>query len=201
MAVKLAIIYYSSTGTTYQLARALEEGAKKAGAEVRFRKVKELAPQEAINSNEKWKKHLEETKDVQEASVDDLEWADAFILGTPTRFGLPSSQLKQFMDLTGPLWSKGKLVNKIASSFTSTATKHGGQESTILNINTAFYHWGSIIVSPGYAASSQFESGNPYGASFTSQNGELNPDESALTAAGFQAKRVVEVTKKFKGES
>lgn len=200
MAVKLAIIYYSSTGTTYQLARAIEEGAKEEGAEVRFRKVKELAPQEAIKSNEKWEKHLQATKDIPEATPDDLEWADAIIIGTPTRFGLPSSQVKQYLDLMGPLWSKGKLIDKVASSFTSTATKHGGQETTILNLNTTYYHWGCIIVSPAYAHPGQFESGNPYGTSFTSQNGELDPDEAALNAGRFQGKRVVQVTKRLKGE-
>ena len=200
MAVKLTIIYYSATGTTYQLARAIEEGAKGEGAEIRFRKVKELAPQEAINSNEKWKQHLEETKDVQEASVDDVDWADALIFGTPTRYGLPTSQLKQFIDMTGPLWAKGKLADKICSSFTSTATKHGGQETTITNLNTTFYHWGSIIVGPGYADPVQFEAGNPYGASFTSSNGEKDPDETALKSARFQGKRVVQLAKRFKGE-
>jgi NAD(P)H dehydrogenase (quinone) len=197
MSVKLAIIYYSATGTTYDLAKEMEAAAQEAGAEVRLRKVKELAPKEAIESNEKWKKHLEATKDVQEASNDDLEWADAIILGSPTRYGSPTSQLRQFLDGTGPLWQKGKLVNKIASSFTTTATAHGGQESTILNLNTTFYHFGCIIIAPGYADPIQFEAGNPYGASFISQNGKLDPDETSRKAARFQAKRVVEVTKKF----
>lgn len=198
MAIKLSIIYYSSTGTTFQLAKEMEAAAKEAGAEVRLRKVKELAPEEAISSNEKWKEHLEATKDIPEPSNDDLEWCDAFILGTPTRYGLPSAQLKQFMDGTGPLWAKGKLVNKVVSSFTSTATPHGGQETTLININTAFYHWGCIIVAPGYADEIQFQSGNPYGSSFTSQNGQLDPDETARKAARFQAKRMVEVTEKMK---
>ncbi|RYD88126.1 MAG: NAD(P)H:quinone oxidoreductase, partial [Sphingobacteriales bacterium] len=148
MAVKVAIIYYSATSTTYQLAKAIEEGAKNAGAETRLRKVKELAPPEAIESNERWKQHAEATKNIPEASLDDLEWADAIILGAPTRYGLPASQMKQFMDTTGPLWGKGALVNKIGSAFTSTATTHGGQESTILAMCNVFYHWGCIIVAP-----------------------------------------------------
>lgn len=199
MSVKVAVIYYSATGTTYDLARAVEAGAKEAGAEVRFRKVRELAPEEAIKSNEGWSKHRLQTQDVEEASNDDLEWADAIILGTPTRYGLPSAQLKQFIDGTGPLWGSGKLVNKIGSSFTTTATAHGGQETTLTALNNVFYHWGSIIVAPSYADPIQFQSGNPYGTSFTSNNGELDPDEVALKAAKFQAKRVVEVTKKFTG--
>ena len=200
MSIKVAIIYYSATGTTYELARAIEEGAKAAGAEVRFRKVHELAPEEAIKNNEGWAKHLSATQDVAEASNDDLEWADAIILGTPTRYGLPSAQLKQFIDATGPLWGSGKLVNKIGSSFTTTATAHGGQETTLTALNNIFYHWGSIIVAPSYADPIQFQAGNPYGSSFTSNNGELDPDEVARNAAKFQAKRVVEVTKKFVGE-
>ena len=199
MSVKVAVIYYSATGTTYKLARAVEEGAKAAGAEVRFRKVRELAPEEAIKSNEGWSKHRLQTQDVAEASNDDLEWADAIILGTPTRYGLPSAQLKQFIDGTGPLWGSGKLVNKIGSSFTTTATAHGGQETTLTALNNIFYHWGSIIVAPSYADPIQFQAGNPYGSSFTSNNGELDPDEVARNAAKFQAKRVVEVTKKFIG--
>ena len=157
MAVKVAIIYYSATGTTYALARAIEEGAKAAGAEVRFRKVHELAPEEAIKSNEGWAAHSLETQSVEEASNDDLEWADAIIFGTPTRYGLPTAQLKQFIDGTGGLWAKGALVNKVCSSFTSTGTAHGGQETTIVNLNTTFYHWGALIVGPGYADPIQFQ--------------------------------------------
>ncbi|MFD2570724.1 NAD(P)H:quinone oxidoreductase [Spirosoma soli] len=195
--VKIAVIYYSATGTTYKMARAVEEGAKAAGAEVKVLKVKELAPQEAIASNEGWSAHRLETQDVPEATLADLEWADAIILGAPTRYGLPAAQLKQFIDTTGPLWGQGKLVNKITSSFTSAATAHGGHESTILALNNTFYHWGSIIVGPGYADPIQFQSGNPYGTSHTSQNGSVPPDEVALNAARFQGKRVAEVTTMF----
>jgi len=197
MAVKVAIIYYSSTGTTYRLARAVEEGAKEAGAEVRLRKVKELAPEEAIASNEGWAENVRATQDVQEATLDDLTWADAIVFGTPTRYGLPTAQLKQFIDTTGGLWATGKLVNKVVSSFTSAPTAHGGQESTILALNNTFYHWGSIIVGPGYADPIQFQSGNPYGVSFKSDNGQTRPDETALSAARFQGKRVAEVAAQF----
>lgn len=197
MQAKVAIIYYSQTGTTYELAKAVEEGAKAAGAEVRLLKVKETAPDEVWQGNENWKKHREETDHIAEATNADLEWADAVIFGTPTRYGLPSAQLKNFMDQTGSLWAKGALVNKIGSSFTTTATAHGGQEQTILAMNTVFYHYGMIIVSPGYVEKSQFESGNPYGASFTSNNGQLDPDEAAITAGKLQGRRVAEVTTQF----
>ena len=197
MKSKIAIIYYSSTGTTYQLAKAIEEGAREAGAEVRILKVKETAPEAAIKSNEKWAKHIEETAGVAEAGLADLEWADAIIFGTPTRYGGATSQLRAFIDTTGGLWFQGKLANKIGSSFTTTATPHGGQENTILSLNSVFYHWGSLIVSPAYLDPIKFQTGNPYGSSFTSNNGELDPDEAALAAARFQGKRVAEVTAQF----
>ena len=197
MAVKLAIIYYSSTGTTYRLARAVEEGAREAGAEVRLRKVHELAPEAAIASNKGWAEHRQESQDVEEATHDDLRWADALVFGTPTRYGLPTAQLKQFIDTTGPLWAAGELVNKIVSSFTSAATAHGGQESTILSLNNTFYHWGSIIVGPGYADPIQFQSGNPYGVSFQSNNGAARPDETTLAAARFQGRRVAQIAAQF----
>ena len=194
---KVAIIYYSQTGTTHLLAQAVEEGAREAGAETRILKVKETAPDEVWENNPAWKEHREKTSDVREATNDDLEWADAIIFGTPTRYGLPAAQLKNFMDQTGALWARGALTNKIGSSFTSTATAHGGQEATILAINTAFYHWNMLIVSPGYADPIQFQAGNPYGASFTSNNGQLDPDETALASARFQGKRVTEVASQF----
>lgn len=197
MRPKVAIIYYSATGTTYALARDVEKGAKEAGAETRFRKVKELAPQEAINSNKGWAEHAKETQDVQEASLDDLEWADAIIFGTPTRYGLPTAQIKQFIDQTGGLWATGKLVNKIVSSFASASTAHGGHETTITALNNTFYHWGSIIVGLGYVNENQFKAGNPYGASFISNNGTLDPDETALAAARLQGKRVAEITSQY----
>ena len=194
---KVAVVYYSATGTTYKLAKAVEEGAAAAGAEVRVLKVRELAPEAAIATNEGWSAHRLETQNVPEATNDDLEWADAIILGTPTRYGLPTAQLKQFIDGTGPLWGAGKLVNKVGSSFTSVATLHGGHESTLLALNNTFYHWGAILVPPAYADGAQFASGTPYGSSFTSNNGALDPDETALAAARFQGKRVAEVTAQF----
>jgi len=194
---KVAVIYYSQTGTTHLLAEAVESGAREAGAETRLLKVKETAPDEVWGNNPVWKQHREETSNIREATNDDLEWADAIIFGTPTRYGLPSAQLKNFLDQTGGLWAKGALVNKIGSSFTTTATAHGGQEATILAINTAFYHWGMIIVAPGYVEASQFQSGNPYGASFTSNNGQLAPDEIARTAGRLQGRRVAEVAAQF----
>lgn len=196
--VKVSVVYYSATGSVYQLARAAAEAAEKAGAEVRLRKVHELAPQEAVQSNEGWSKHALETQDVPEATLDDLDWADAILLGTPTRYGLPTAQLKQFIDQTGPLWGQGKLVNKVASSFTSAGTAHGGQETTITALNNTFYHWGAIIVPPGYADAVQFQAGNPYGTSHVSNNGATPPGEVELAAIAFQATRATQIAAALK---
>ncbi len=193
MPIKAAVIYYSATGTVFQLARQAAMAAEKAGAEARLRKVRELAPEQAIASNQGWAAHVAATRHVAEASLDDLEWADVIVLGAPTRYGLPAAQMKQFLDTTGPLWAQGKLVNKVGTSFTAAATRHGGQESTILALNNTFYHWGSIIVPPGYADPVQFQAANPYGASHTSDNGEDMPGELELAAVEFQVRRAIEV--------
>ena len=188
MATKVAVIYYSATGNVYKLAQAIEEGAKEAGAEVRFRKVHELAPEEAIKSNQGWSDHALMTEDVPEADLADLEWADAYIFGTPTRFGNVSAQLKQFIDTTGGLWFEGKLADKVVSGFTSASNAHGGQESTLISLYNVFAHWGSIVVTPGYTDPVLFEAGgNPYGASSTNE-----PSEQELAAARYLGRRVAE---------
>lgn len=191
--VKLAIIYYSMGGTNYQLAKWAAEGAKEAGAEVRILKVHELAPQSVIDSNPVWKAHVEETRDIPEAQTADLEWADAFIFSTPTRFGGMASQMKQFLDMQGGLWAQGKTVNKVASAMSSAQNPHGGQEATILSIYTTMYHWGAIVAAPGYTDPVLFGAGgNPYGTSVTvDQNGNMIEDVQA--AVKHQAKRTVTV--------
>lgn len=187
--VKAAIIYYSATGTVHALAQAAAEGAEKAGAQIRLRKVAELAPPEAINANPAWSQHLQDTADVTEARLDDLAWADVVLFGTPTRFGNPASQLRAFIDTTGPLWFEGKLADKVYSAFTASNTAHGGQESTILTLGNTFYHWGGVIVPPGYTDPVQFKSGNPYGTSHVA--GEGSPNDVTLEAARYQARRAV----------
>jgi NAD(P)H dehydrogenase (quinone) len=188
--VNVAIIYYSATGTVYALARAAAEGAEKAGAHVRLRKVAELAPPEAISAHPAWGQHLQDTADVAQASIDDLDWADAVLFGTPTRFGTPSGQLKAFIDTAGPLWRAGKLANKVYSVFTASGTAHGGQESTILALGNVFYHWGGIIVPPGYTDPVQAKTGNPYGTSHVAGDGP--PGDVVLEAASYQARRVAD---------
>ena len=193
---KVAVVYYSATGNVYKLARAVEEGAKEAGAEVRFRKVHELAPEEAIKSNQGWYDHSLETQDVPEALSEDMEWADAYVFGTPTRFGNASAQLKQFIDTLGGLWFQGKLADKVASAFTSAQNPHGGQESTLISLYNVFAHWGAIIVPPGYTDPLLYESGgNPYGAS--SNGTEEGPTDQELASARYLGKRAAEKAEAF----
>lgn len=188
---KVAVIYYSATGNVYRLAQAVEEGAKEAGAEVRFRKVRELAPEEAVKSNEGWYQHSLETQDVPEAELGDLEWADAYVFGTPTRFGNMAAQLKQFLDTTGGLWFEGKLADKVVGGFTSAQNAHGGQESTLITMNNIFMHWGAIIVPTGYTSEEVFAAGgNPYGTSSTGR--EEGPNEQELAVARYQGRRIAE---------
>ncbi len=193
----LAIFYYSSTGTNYQLAQWAEQSASEAGAEVRLRKIQELAPEEAIAQNPAWKQHYEATKDVPEATNDDIEWADGMIFSVPTRFGNVPSQVKQFLDTAGGLWAQGKTVNKVVSAMSSAQNPHGGQEATILNLYTSMFHWGAIIAAPGYTNQELFTAGgNPYGVSVTvDQDG--NMVEDVEKAVKHQAARTVEVTNKM----
>jgi NAD(P)H dehydrogenase (quinone) len=187
--VNVAIIYYSATGTLHALAQAAAEGAEKAGATVRLRRVAETAAPEVIDAKPEWARHLQETADVPVAGHDDLIWADAVLFGTPTRFGNPASQLRAFMESTGPLWFQGALADKVYSAFTASNTAHGGQESTLLALGNTFYHWGGIIVPPGYTDPVQFASGNPYGTSHVAGSGA--PDDVIVEAARHQARRAV----------
>jgi len=175
---KVAIIYYSSTGNAYQLVKAAEEGARAAGAETRVRKVRELAPDEAIATNAGWQQHVRSTESVPHATLENLEWSDGYIFATPTRYGNISAQLKQFLDASGPLWAQGKLANKAVAGIAGAGNAHGGQETTLLALYNSMYHWGAVVVAPGYTDSLLYAAGgNPYGVSYT----ELG---LALTAGG-----------------
>ncbi|WP_406004754.1 NAD(P)H:quinone oxidoreductase [Streptomyces sp. NBC_00637] len=198
--VNVCVIYYSATGNLHTMALAAAEGAHRAGASVRVRKVRELAPPEAVESVPAWARHLQDTADIEEAALDDLSWADALLFGTPTRFGNVCSQLKAFIDTTGGLWQAGALADKVVSAFTATGTAHGGQESTILALSNTFYHWGAIIVPPGYTDPVQFRTGNPYGTSHVTGVGGSagGPTETVLQAARHQARRVTETAAALK---
>jgi NAD(P)H dehydrogenase (quinone) len=187
---KIAVIYYSATGNAYKIALAVAAGATAAGAEVRVRKVRELAPDEAIASNKGWEAHRVATQHIEEATLADLEWADGYAFGTPTRFGVVSAQLKQFLDTTGPLWAKGVLANKAFTAFTGASYAHGGQEATLFSIYTVAYHWGAIVVPPSYTDPSIGKAGgNPYGTSYTDPRGGELSDET-IAAARYQGARL-----------
>ena len=191
--IRAAIIFYSSTGANYQLARWAAEAAEEVGAETRIRKVKELAPASAIDANPAWKKHVERAREVEDAAMEDLEWADVIIFSAPTRYGTLPAQMKQFLDMTGPLWSQGKLANKIVTAMSSAQNPHGGQEATILSLYTSMFHWGALVVAPGYTNPVLFKAGgNPYGTSVSvDDKGQMKED--VKEAVFHQAKRAVTV--------
>ncbi|QNL51768.1 NAD(P)H-dependent oxidoreductase [Olivibacter sp. SDN3] len=194
---KIAVIYYSSTGTNYKLAKWAADAADEAGNDVKLLKIKETAPDDAIDSNPDWKKHIDQTKDVPEVSLDDLEWADGLIFAFPTRYGGTPSQVQQFLDTTGGLWSKGKLANKAVSAMTSAVNTHGGQETTLLSFYISVMHWGSIIAAPGYTAKVLFKAGgNPYGVSVNAEAAITGDTELAVK---HQAKRTADIAGALKG--
>lgn len=194
--LKLAIIYYSSTGTNYTLAREAESAAKDLGVEnIRFKRVDETVPEEVIKENEDWYNHYQETKEIETATVDDLDWADAIIFSYPTRYGDAPSQFKSLIDSTGALWQNGKLVNKVVTGMTSAANPHGGQEGTLLSLYKTMMHWGAIVAAPGYADPVIFETGgNPYGFSMI---GGSDLDGKQKQAIAAQVKRALEITEKI----
>lgn len=197
--VNVAVVYYSSTGTTHAMAERLSQSAEKAGAEVRLRQVAELAPDEVVASVDEWARHREETRDLPQATPDDVVWADVVLLGSPTRFGNVASQLKQFLDQLGPQWGQGLLADKVYAGFTSTQTAHGGQESTLLALYNTIHHFGGLIVSPGYTDPLKFADGNPYGVSHVTgpQNDEAL-GTAQLDALDHMAERAVDVARRLK---
>ncbi|MFI5931082.1 NAD(P)H:quinone oxidoreductase [Actinoplanes sp. NPDC051494] len=197
--VKLAIIYYSSTGTIHGMAERLQQAGEKAGAEVRLRQVAELAPEEAIASNTAWSQHFDRTKNEPKATADDIVWADAVLLGTPTRYGNVASQLKQYLDTLGAQWGQGLLANKAYAGFTASQTAHGGQESTLLALYNSIYHFGGVIVPPGYTDPLKFADGNPYGVSHVTGATNDAPVPDEVTAAlDHLATRIITIAAKLK---
>ncbi|WP_055555557.1 NAD(P)H:quinone oxidoreductase [Streptomyces sp. NBRC 110028] len=196
--IKVAVVYYSSTGTIAEIGKHIAQCAKEAGAEVRLLKAAELAPQDAIDSNAAWAANAAATAGIPEATPADIEWADAVIFGSPTRFGNIASQLKQFIDTLGGLWGQGKLADKVYSGFTSSATTHGGQESTLLALYNSFHHFGGIVVAPGYTDPAKFADGNPYGTSHVDAQGDNPVAQTTREAARVQAERVVRITTALK---
>ena len=203
--MKILIVYYSTYGHVHKMAEAVAEGAKQIeGAEVVMRRVPETLPEEvlakmgAIDAQQSM-------SHVPVATVDELASADAVIFGTPTRFGNMCGQMRQFLDATGQLWASGTLVGKVGSVFTSSATQHGGQESTILSFHISLLHQGFVIVGLPYAFQGQMRIDeitgcSPYGAStIAGGTGERLPSENELEGARFQGKHVAAITQKLAG--
>lgn len=201
--MKVLIVFYSTYGHVYKMAEAIAEGANTvSGARVEIRRVPETLPGEvlekmgAIDAQKTFSR-------IPECTVDDLTRADAIIFGTPTRFGNMCGQMRQFLDATGQLWANGSLVGKVGSVFTSTATQHGGQESTILTFHVTLLHHGFVVVGLPYAFQGQMRideitGGSPYGAStITGGDGSRMPSENELEAARFQGKHVAGIAAKL----
>ncbi|MFW6373575.1 MAG: NAD(P)H:quinone oxidoreductase [Thermodesulfobacteriota bacterium] len=204
--MKVLVVYYSMYGHTYQMAQAVAEGVQSVeGAELVLRRVQELEiVDKIIDDNEAARKVRDQQKDVPVCSLDDLREADGVIFGSPTRYGNMTAQMKQFIDSTADLWMNGQLEGKPAGVFTSTASTHGGQETTLLTMMTPLIHLGMIIVGVPYSVPGMIHTeargGTPYGPStIAGPRGELQPTAEDLAIAKAHGKRVAEITKKLRG--
>lgn len=201
--MKILVVFYSMYGHTYHMAEAIAEGAAEVkGAQVDLRQVSETLPEEVLAKMGA----IEARKafaHVPYCTVDELTDADAVIFGTPTRFGNMCGQMRQFLDATGQLWMQGALVGKVGSVFVSTATQHGGQESTILSVITTLLHHGMVVVGLPYSFQGQMGFAevtgcSPYGAStIAGGKGERMPSENERAGARFQGKHVASITEKL----
>jgi NAD(P)H dehydrogenase (quinone) len=200
--MKVLIVYYSMYGHIHKMAEAIREGAREVSADVHMCRVPETLSAEVLE-----KMGATETQrriaHIPVCKVADLVMADAIIFGTPTRYGNMCGQMRQFLDATGGLWAKGALVGKVGSVFASSATQHGGQESTILTFHTNLLHHGMIIVGLPYAFDGQMRideitGGSPYGAStIAGTGGERLPSENELNAARYQGRHVAKIAAKL----
>ncbi len=194
--MNVLVVFYSMTGNTLELAKAVKDGAEEHGAVVRMRQVRELIPDYVFSRKPELWRTKEAMKDIPFATNDDLRWADGVAFGSPTRYGNMSAQLKEFIDGTGELWMKGELVGKVATVFTSTGTQHGGQESTLLSMMFPLFHLGFLVQGLPYAEQQQMgmeyiHGGSPYGASSVSgPDGTRRPTDNDLTLARAAGRRL-----------
>lgn len=197
---KVLVLYYSTYGHIETMAYAVAEGVREAGAEVVVKRVPELVPEEVARTS-----HYKLDQAAPVATVDELPTYDAIIFGTPTRYGNMASQMKNFIDQTGGLWAKGALIGKVGSVFTSTASQHGGQESTVLSFHTVLLHQGMVVVGLPYSFQGQLGTtevmGNsPYGAStIAGGDGSRQPSAVELEGARFQGRHVAGIAAKLAG--
>jgi NAD(P)H dehydrogenase (quinone) len=195
---KVLVLYYSSWGHIEQMAYAAAEGAREAGADVVVKRVPELVPAEVAQAA-----HYKTDQKAPIATVDELPDYDAIIFGTPTRYGTMTAQMKNFLDQTGGLWAKGRLIGKVGSVFTSSATQHGGQEATILTTLPVLLHHGMVVVGlpysyQGQSGVDQIRGGSPYGASTVAGgDGSRQPTEIDLDGARYQGRHVAQIAAKL----
>ncbi len=205
MSVKIQIVFYSMYGHVYQLAEAVAKGANDVeGTDVVIYQVPELMSDDALEKSGA-KAARESFSHIPVITPDQLADADAIIFGTPTRFGNMTAQMRNFLDQTGQLWMQGGLVGKIGSVFTSTATQHGGQETTITSFHSTLLHHGMVIVGVPYSESrlmnmDEITGGTPYGAStLAGTDGSRQPSENELEIAKFQGRHVAKIAARLKG--
>jgi len=201
--VKVFVLFYSMYGHIYRMAEAVSAGTREVeGAVCEMRRVPETLPEDLLIKMGAFEAQ-KIFAHVPVCTVDELSTADAIIFGTPTRFGNMCGQMRQFLDSTGKLWAEGALVGKVGSVFTSTATQHGGQESTILSFHLTLLHHGMIVVGLPYSFQGQMRideitGGSPYGAStIAGPKGERTPSENELAAARFQGRHVTTIASKL----
>ena len=193
---KVLVLFYSRTGSTARLAEAIAEGARGVRfTEVDLRRVDDLAPASTIEASANWTANREKLAATYRTlgSVDELVGYDALVLGSPTRYGVMSAELKNVLDQTGELWRSGVLADKVGAAFTTVSTPHGGHETTLWSIMTVMANLGMILVPPGYTDPSLFKGGSPYGATATTSRAANGPTPDDLAAARHQGKRVATV--------
>jgi NAD(P)H:quinone oxidoreductase type IV len=203
MAVKIQVVFYSMYGHIYRMAEAVAAGAREVeGAQVSLYQVQELMPDNVLVQSGA-KAARQAFAHIPLAAPGQLAEADAIIFGTPTRFGNMCAQMRNFLDQTGPLWVKGALVGKLGSVFTSSATQHGGQETTITSFHTTLLHQGMIIVGVPYSETrllnmAEITGGSPYGAStLAGGDGSRQPSENELAIARFQGRHVAQIARRL----
>ena len=199
MSIKVQVVFYSTYGHIFRMAEAIAEGARElAGADVQLFRVPELIPAATL-AQIRAKAAQQAFAHVPIIQPDQLAAADAIIFGTPTRFGVAASQLRSFLDQTGGLWAKGALIGKVGSAFASTASQHGGQESTLLSLHTTLLHHGMVLVGLPYSEQrqmtmSEISGGSPYGATtIAGGDGSRMPSENELAMARYQGRHVAQV--------
>jgi NAD(P)H dehydrogenase (quinone) len=197
---KVLVLYYSSYGHIETMAKAVAEGAREAGATVDIKRVPETAPEAVAKAA-----HFKLDQDAPVATVAELADYDAIVIGTGTRFGRMTSQMAAFLDQAGGLWARGALNGKVGGAFTSTATQHGGQETTLFSIITNLLHFGMVIVGLDYGHAGQMKidevtGGSPYGATtIAGSDGSRQPTENELVGARYQGRKIAETAIKLHG--